>query len=385
MRVMFVSHCSVKYGAVRSLLDLIDGLLHKGVECYVIIPAPGPIEDELKKMGVEYSVVPVGMWVSSGNSFWKAMLQACLNTLMSLTSLAIAKKAWAWRADVIYTNSIVTPVGALAAKLLRKPHIWHIREFCKEDYNLSFNLGMKRTMKLVNSLSSHVIAISEAIKDKYAEYLPEQKIRVIYNPVAFKEEFLKPATGLSTKKREEFIVTILGLLHDGKGQIDAVRAIGELIKLNIKVRLRIIGDGDKGYIKRLKEEVAKARIEAHVEFLGYLDNPTWLVNEADAILVCSRCEAFGRVTAEAMLAKKPVIGARSGATKELIQEHSNGLLYEPGNYRELAEKIQYLMDNRKVVEIMGLNGHRFAAEHFTIERYLEEIYTVLREAVKEGS
>ena len=101
------------------------------------------------------------------------------------------------------------------------------------------------------------------------------------------------------------------------------------------------------------------------------------MRSADVILVFSRSEAFGRVTIEAMIAGKPVIGARSGATAELIQNGVNGLLYSVGDPESLAAEIRYLHDNPKVADQLGKNARKWVEEHFSQDRYSEKILSVL--------
>ena len=382
MRVMFVSHVSSKYGAGRSLLGFIDGLLQQGVHCYVIMSREGPMAKELENRGVEYSIIPFRNWVSTGGSLWKRVLRSSFNLLISLV---ITVKARAWRADVLYTNSSTTPVGALAAFILRKPHLWHIREFGQEDYALSFDLGEWVSMKLMERLSFRVIVISKALEEKYTQYISPDKIRRIYNPV----EVQNTATDLghaerSTSKKAPKIpsLAIVGLLHPGKGQVDAVLAVGNLIRQGIQVKLRVVGDGDPEYLKQLKQAVVQNGIEEYVEFTGYVDNIVPIMNSADIILVCSQSEAFGRVTVEGMLCGKPIIGAQSGATPELLKDGFNGLLYAPGNHQDLAEKIKYLIDHSEEAKQMGANGFEWASKEFTIEKCASQVFDVLQEAVQ---
>ena len=383
MRVLFISHVSNKYGAGRSLLSFIDGLLQNGVHCYVIMPKGGPMVEELKNRGVEYSIIPLKNWVFTSSTLWKRVLRSGFNLLVSL---AIVVKARAWQADVLYTNSSVTPVGALAALILRKPHIWHIREFGREDYALSFDLGERVSMKIIERLSFRVIVISEALKKKYIQIISSDKVRRIYNPVAVQN----PATDhsharQSTSKETPKIpsLAIVGLLHPGKGQLDAVLAVGDLVKHGVQVKLRVVGDGDPGYFRQLKQAVVQNGIEEHVEFAGYVDNPEPLMNSADIILVCSRSEAFGRVTVEGMLCGKPIIGAQSGATPELVKDGFNGLLYKSGNHQDLAEKIKYLVNHPEEAKQMGVNGFEWASKEFTIEKCASQVLDILQEAVHE--
>jgi len=380
MKVLFISHVSNKLGAARSLLDLMDGLLQKGVQCYVIMPREGPMLKELENRGIEYSIIPFKNWASKGSSLWRRVVRCGFNLLFSL---AIAVKACAWKADVLYTNSSVTPVGALAAFLLRKPHIWHIREFGQEDYALSFDSGEWLSKKLIGWLSFRVIVISEALKTRYVQYISSTKIQMIYDAVQLERGLcIDPKTKQGGDKRSVPVLVIVGLLHPGKGQLDAVLAVGDLIKQGVQVKLRVVGDGDPGYLKQLKQAVVQNGIGEYIEFTGYVDNIVPIMNSADMILVCSRSEAFGRVTVEGMLCGKPIIGARSGATPELIKEGFNGLLYEPGNYQDLAKKIKYLIDHPGEAKQMGTNGFEWASKQFTIEKCASQVFDILQEAVQ---
>ncbi len=96
--------------------------------------------------------------------------------------------------------------------------------------------------------------------------------------------------------------------------------------------------------------------------------------------MCSRMEAFGRVTIEAMKMGTPVIGARSGGTPEVIREGLTGLLYTPGDVKELADKIQQLCENRQTARQMGEQARRWAMASFTQERHGAEVLAILREA-----
>ncbi len=118
-----------------------------------------------------------------------------------------------------------------------------------------------------------------------------------------------------------------------------------------------------------------------VVMLGYRDELYESMFHADASLVCSRCEAFGRVTIEAMKLGRPVIGSNSGGTPELIDDHRTGLLYEPGNASDLTEKIRWMVDRPQDRLLMGANAARYARERFTLERYGHDFAVVLNDVV----
>ena len=374
MRVFFVSHVSEKYGGGRSLLDLIDGLLRRGIECYVVMPRQGPLMKEFKDRHIECGILPIKSWAFSGKMSLKHILCGGLNIF---SSLIVAIKAYFWKADIIYSNSSIIPVGALAAFFGRKPHIWHIREFGEEDYGLSFDLGERLSRRLMGWLSFRVIVISDALRQKYSLYISNKKLIMIYDAVS------APGQSCVSVDSKIPILAIIGLIHPAKGQMEAVLAIADLVGRGILVKLKILGgEGNSEYFRQLKYVIIQNKIADYVEFAGYVDDTAPFYSSADIILVCSRHEAFGRVAVEGMLFEKPIIGVRSGATPELIREGFNGLLYEPGNYRELAEKIMYLVERPEEAKRMGENGFREASEKYTIEKCANEVYKILQEVVK---
>ena len=117
-------------------------------------------------------------------------------------------------------------------------------------------------------------------------------------------------------------------------------------------------------------------------FTGYVNNTKRYYLKADALLMCSKHEAMGRVTAEAMALGLPVIGRNSGGTAELIQHKKTGLLYET-NYVELSEMMEEIMVNRELYNEIKRESYLFAKNNFTIEQYSNTIYEILKNIKKE--
>jgi glycosyltransferase involved in cell wall biosynthesis len=174
-----------------------------------------------------------------------------------------------------------------------------------------------------------------------------------------------------------FRCVIAGALIEGKGQEDAVLAFAHLKRAGIDAELLIVGDGDINYRRRLEEMIESNCVRNQVVLVGQVKNALPAMRSSDAVLVCSRSEAFGRVTIEGMLAGKPVIGAQSGATSELIQNGINGLFYRLGDPKDLADKIQYLYENRVAAERLAKNARAWAESSFTSNRYGKELLKLL--------
>lgn len=381
MRIGFVSHSSRNGGAERVLLETIEILQMHGVECRVLLPDRGEMCADLDRLGVPFSIVSFPLWVSRGGSSFLSTLKTALSTLFH--TAVVAWKISRWKCDHVYSNTVTVCVGALAAFFLGRPHIWHLHEFGKEDQGLSFVFGEKFSLGIINRLSSRCICVSTALAEKYKRAIAPPKIRVIYPSMLMA---LKDATtGNCSDSRlpasnGRFRCVIAGALMEGKRQEESILAIGELKKIGLDAELLIIGDGASDYRRRLEELVIAMGLEDQVSFAGHVKSAFPAMRSADAILICSTSEAFGRVTIEGMLAGKTVIGANRGATSELIKDGINGLLYVSGEPNDLANKIKYLSENPLVAARLSKNAQNWVRSYFTVERYAAEMMALLASA-----
>jgi glycosyltransferase involved in cell wall biosynthesis len=382
MKVCFISHSCLRGGAELSLLELIDALLQRGVQCACVLPGRGTLNDLLADRGVETIVVPFKQWVHTRKTFFgQARRMLPLRHIPAIFRLVTVIKRL--RCDVVYTNTIAVGAGAVAAKIAGKPHIWHIREFGYDDHKLSYDLGLSVSRKLIGRLSSACIANSKAVAEEYRPSLTGTELTVIYNSVEMPT--LGDATPADVPWRHDGAIrcVLLGKLLPGKGQEDAVKAMVNLRRMNVPAELLLLGGAvDTEYHQHIERLVEQYNLTDRVHMLGHSDNPMPLINTADVLLMCSRREAFGRVTVEGMKLGKPVIGTRSGGTPEIVQEGETGFLYTPGDAQELAAKIGHLYANRAVRDSMGTKACRCAQERFNQRKYGRDVENILQRVVR---
>ena len=91
----------------------------------------------------------------------------------------------------------------------------------------------------------------------------------------------------------------------------------------------------------------------------------------------SRLEAFGLVLVEAMASGKPVVASDIPGVRDVLKDGRTGLLAEPFNHHDLAEKIMTIISNGELARRMGLWGRRHAEENYSwkvIGNIIEKIY-----------
>jgi glycosyltransferase involved in cell wall biosynthesis len=377
-----VSHTADKYGAEFALLELLQGLVAEGVDCKVLVPKKGPLLSALDQLQIEWKIIGYPFWVAGARRRW--MSGRILRTVRTLLlAIPMARCIAQWQCDLVCSNTMTIGAGALAAQLAKRPHVWHLHEFGYRDPNLLFDLGERRTAHLMDRLSAIFIANSHAVVKHYGRYINQERIKVVYQAVTLRDETESSPNNCATDK-PCFTCVIVGSLHIAKGQDEAIRALAEVVRRGVDMELLFVGAGSKRFRKVLVQQVRDTGLEQRVKFIGYAENPLPYIRMADVVLICSRWEAFGRATVEAMLLGKPIIAtANSGGTAELIHDGETGLLYEAGNHVELADKIQHLYQSPEEGARLGAAAHVWAAGRFTQQRYAREVIDVLNEVLAE--
>lgn len=96
-------------------------------------------------------------------------------------------------------------------------------------------------------------------------------------------------------------------------------------------------------------------------------------------------ETFGIVVAEAMSHGIPVLASRIGALAETTRDGVSGLLFEPGNARDLAEKMTLLWNDGELCRRLGRGGRAQVVEQCSEQRHTELMLAAYRAAASRTS
>ena len=376
MRVLWVSHSSSLDGAERCLIEAVRGLARLGVAVDVIVPEDGPLIGELASLTGTTVIQPHPMWISEyGTSSIPRRILSYIRKARQISK--IARKL---NSDLIVSNSLVIPCGAFAAKLIGIPHVWYIHEFLEEDHKMSFVLGRKLSLRIVDRLSQRVITTSQTVFNKFKNEISQTKMQVVYCACEALVLAAKDLVQYVEKDDDKFYLALIGRKSPGKGQKDAVEALSLLIKKGFSVHLWLVGSNINGYEDELMSLARALDVESKISFIPFTKNPAAYVNAADAVLVTSGNEAFGRVTVEAMKLSRAVIVSDGGAGNELITEEWNGLLYQSGVAASLAEKIEMLYQDKVLKRKIEVNATNWSLSKFNLDNYSTSLAKVFEEA-----
>ena len=375
-------------GAFLSMTNLALQLNQLGVETIIVIPPDGPFvgpgdgEAILKEKGLRYYVVPSISWVVPGwfpSSMLVSLGQAKRILKNKVYARELTKILKAEHVDLVHINTSYSYFGAFAAKRAGIPYVWHIREFLEEDQGNRFYFP--RYSHRLMSRASLVIAISNSIYEKYSKVITKEKIKVIYNGIDT-EQFYMP--GRHIFKDSQITLCYVGGLSELKGTDDLIEACRLLNAQGYKdsYRLLIAGRGNEAYEVQLRDRINQYELD-NIEMLGFRTDVPQVMEQADVSIVTSRCEAFGRVTVEAMLTGNLVLGADSAGTKELLQDGKFGVLYECGNPESIKEQVIFIIENRDSLTDKADVARTYMREHMSARKNAENIYREYRRILGE--
>jgi len=230
------------------------------------------------------------------------------------------------------------------------------------------------------------VVLNEPLKEKLIERgIEEGKLEVIPNGVNVDDFNLSKEEVERVKEKYELNETTVmfsGTVTPRKGVEYLVKA-AEILKEN-NVLFLIVGNTnlDREYANKVMEYAKQRNLKIRFTgFVPYRDLKA-LYSACDIFVLPSFGEGDPIALKEALASGKPLIGTKVGGIPAQIKDGWNGFLVEPGNEKQLAEKIRYLIDNPEERERMGENSRKLAREEFDWKKIAERYLKVYEEVAE---
>jgi len=336
-------------GASRVLFTNLRLLDRERLTPLLLLPRPGPIEDELKQQRIRYRIW--GPLCEPGNplAYFRGFLRAWRFFRRERVTAIHLNGTFFWR-----------PAELLAARALRIPCIAH--------YHV-INAKPGPFMKLCRA----AICVSRYTADQsLPRSLPKP---VIYNSISLARfdagHSLREPLGIGA---DEVVVAFLGQIREIKGVADFIAMARKIAAPN--ARFLIAGecrDPKKfpgSYSEQDLENLAGG--DGRIRYIGYVKDVENVYQTADIVVVPSRWqEPLGLINLEAGACRKPVIATRVGGIPEVVEDGVSGYLVEPGDVDALAARVAALIADRSLRARMGEAGRARVERHFTTQPVME--------------
>ena len=240
-----------------------------------------------------------------------------------------------------------------------------------------------KTEKQILSKADILISASP-IEQKYVKelYRIERKYELV--PPGVDTEFFNPKNIRDIELPKNYVFST-GRIEWTKGFDLLVKAFAIVAKKH-KSEYLILGGGSEKPTKlemEVREEITRLAKEAGISDriiqTGRIPNdllPTYYA-KADVVVLPSRYDLFGMVAIEALACGRPVIVSKYAGVSKLIKD-SFGLIADPKNPKDLAEKINYLLKNRELALKMGQEGRKYILKNFTWKKLAEKLLDIYK-------
>lgn len=286
-------------------------------------------------------------------------------------------------------DALLHVAGARTAAVLTPHHdVESLRSYSRLRRARSFLAHLRRRLETSPGL---LLSMTTALEKEFwvSELgLPAARIEVVPNGVALEEFDAVPeperAAARALWPAGEFRLLFVGRMAAAKGLDTLLEAVALVQAESVSV---LIAGRDARELAKLQRLAQERHLTERVAFAEGLSRERVCAcfRESDAVVLPSRYgENFGIVLLEAMAARRPVIGARSGGIPELIQEGRNGLLVPKESPQALAAAIDRLAEDREAGARMGEFGRRLVEERFTWNR-VAGLYLRLFARAREGA
>ena len=372
-RILFLSSAGYgRGGASIALLNLVSYLREK-VEVYVAFPTKGSLYSEFERIGVHcycigefsLSIYPTSFnllyFVKTfvGNLIKNRRAQQKLEELVDII-----------RPDIIHTNVGPLRIGYNVACKKNIPHVWHVREYIDKDFKFHPYPTFRYHVDKYKSKNNYNIVITEGVKSHFA--LGDNSY-VIYDGVF--PNHIRPRVA---DKENYFLFA--GRIQQAKGVLELLSAYILYVKRGGTINLKLAGSLENHYFNRCSKIIHENNLCDKIEYLGLRDDIYELMSHAKALVVPSRSEGFGFITAEAMYNFCPVVGRDTSGTKEQFDLGKTQTGSEIGlrfiNNEELVTRMFEI--EKGVDDKMINNAHEVVMKNYTIEKCGEKIFKVYK-------
>lgn len=315
-------------------------------------------------------------------------------------AIGASRKAASLDADVVLATSgpltIALP-GLYASWCRQVPMVFEVRDLWPEG---AIQLGVltnpvgkwlsRRLERVAYSYSDHIIALSPGMKDGViGAGVPSDKITIIPN-AADLDLFHPRVDGHAMKDQlglsGQFSLAYFGTMGLANGLGFVLDAAAELKRRHVSDIIFLLhGDGmERPMLEaRARQEgldnvVFSGPTPKHLmsQLVAAVDVCMTIFKNVPVLRTCSPNKLF-----DALAAGKPILTNMPGWLGGIAEDYGTGVLVEPDNPIDFADKAMWMRDHPDRLERFRQNARRVAEEQFSREVLADRLEMTLRQAV----
>ena len=330
MKILFNIGNLQKGGAERVIANLSNNLNNKGYDISIVI---GPNEQSFYKINQDVKIYAIDK-----NKVYKNRIQKNILRIKELNKVIKEVKP-----DVIVSFLPEPSYRVLFIKVFNRKLkiIVSVRNDPKIEYKSILN---KIAMKILYPKANGFVFQTAEARDFFCNKIKRKSV-IIPNPL--NEQFVDEK--INKNKNKNKLIVNVGRLEEQKNQALLIKAFNEVVKKHPEYKLIIYGEGTLR--RKLEDMISDMGLNKNVFLPGNVNDVIDKLNEAEIFILSSNFEGMPNALMEAMAMGLACISTDCpcGGPRFLIKQDSNGILLKKDcDYKDMAEKINYLIENEQI-------------------------------------
>jgi len=361
MTILLIDVATNLGGDQKSFIDLCSALHASRSLQVAAAVARGPLYDALKPTGIHLYPLDPTVRKSSNRGIF-----AWLANLFSSSKGHIRHAIHDFKPDIVHANTYEA-IKLIPSLSRRKLLFWSVN---------GLRLSWTETV-FIASRCARIIAGSTAIDEFLGTALPPAycgRVRVIRN--ALNTHIFTP--GNKALARQTFQLPsgtpVIGLVADivpWKRHAIFLEAAKLILQqdptIHFVIAARPYSSAYAVYEKKFREQVAAFIPRENLHWIENVTQVELLLPAFDLLIHTAFGEPLGRAVCEAMAMEIPVIAFDSGAIRNLITQHKDGILIRSEDPKEFAREALRLLADTVLLAKMGIEARLSMLKSFTME------------------
>lgn len=287
------------------------------------------------------------------------------------------------KADLVVDEMNTIPF--FARWYARAPNVLMVHQLARQIWfhQLPWSIGwigyLAEPIYLFLLRDQSVITVSESTKSDLMKYgFKAENIRIISEGIHL--ERVKDLDSIEKYDRPTMLSQ--GALRAMKRTLDQVKAF-EIAKVAVPdLQLKIAGDGNDPYGRKVMDVIEKSPYANDIEYLGRVsdEKKLELMQRSHFITVTSLKEGWGLIVSEAASQGTPAIVYDVDGLRDSVQHNQTGIIVNENTPSSLAAAMEALLGNPTKYKVLRRRGWE-ASERLTFDQCYQDFTRAIKELV----
>jgi len=270
--------------------------------------------------------------------------------------------------DIIHAHSSSFFIAVLVKLTFpRIKIIWH------DHYGSRANETREKNKVLIflSAFFSSILVVNLQLEEWSRKYMKCSKISFIPN-FATSEKQTEQITKLKGEDGKRIV--FLANLKNPKNHILVLKSFSDLELYKFGWSLHLIGrDYEDSYSKTLKDFITSKSLQKHIHLYGAKEDVKFILSQASIGILASTEEGFPVTLLEYALANLAVISTNVGYCSTVIQNNSNGLLFNPLSDKQINNQLKKITEDNSLVNVLAANFKKSVLANYSEEIIIEQL------------